>query len=59
MLNGSVLNDAGVNAFAAGDEAVYQAWLRDPSAAVGYIVHLGYHGTSAVYPDYVAFTAKL
>ena len=59
MLNGGFLNDAQVNGFVPGDEEVYQLWLRSPSAPVGHIVHLGYHGTSAVYPNYVAYTAKL
>ena len=59
MINGGHLNDAQVNGFVPGDEEVYQLWLRSPSAPVGHIVHLGYHGTSAVYPNYVAYTAKL
>lgn len=42
-----------------GDDATYQSWLRNPSARVGHIVILTYHGTSAVYPNYVQYTLKL
>lgn len=59
MLNGGALNDASTNGFGPGDEAVYQSWLRSPSAPVGHVVHLGYNGTSAVYPNWVTYTAKL
>lgn len=59
MLNGGHINAAQVNGFVPADEEAYQLWLRNPSAPVGHIVHLGYHGDSADYPDYVPYTAKL
>ena len=59
MINGDYINAALLNGFEADDEEAYQLWLRDLSAPVGHVVHLGYHGDSADYPDYVKYTAKL
>ena len=43
----------------ADEEAAYQAWARSPSAPVGHLVHIGYHGDSAVYPSWTQYFAKV
>src|SRR5438128_12301828 len=59
MIGGGCMGDGFVGGFYAADEEAYQLWLRDNNAPVGHLVDLGYHGTSAVYPNYAKFSAKL
>ncbi len=52
------INGASIDFSQAGDEETYQLWLRDPASAVAHLVEIDYHGTSAVYPNWVTYTLK-
>jgi len=52
------INGYEINGAEALDEEDYQLWLRNPSSAIAHLVEIDYHGTSAVYPNWVRYTLK-
>lgn len=53
MIGGGFIGDGFLAGGYAADEGAYQDWARDGDARIGHVAHIGYHGDSAVYPNYV------